>query len=58
MLCKSKTPSRIRSNLEGDFKLDPADMKRIDQINKKARFNDSSADFGREFFTDLEGKAD
>jgi alcohol dehydrogenase (NADP+) len=31
-------------------------MKKIQGIDKKLRFNDSSADFGRDFFTDLEGK--
>ncbi|CAG8050485.1 unnamed protein product [Penicillium olsonii] len=56
VLPKSKTPSRIRSNLQGDFKLSPEDMKNIQKINKKLRFNDSSGDFGRVFFTGLEGK--
>ena len=56
VLPKSKTPSRIKANLEGDFKLSVEDMKKIEGINKKLRFNDSSADFGRDFFTDLEGK--
>jgi diketogulonate reductase-like aldo/keto reductase len=36
---KSKTPARIRANLEGDFKLDPEDMKKIDSIDKKIRFS-------------------
>lgn len=54
MLSKSKTPSRIKSNLEGDFKLDEDDMAKIRTINKKMRFNDSSGDFGRDFFQDLE----
>ncbi|PLB43963.1 aldo/keto reductase family protein [Aspergillus steynii IBT 23096] len=56
VLPKSKTPSRIKANLEGDFKLSDEDMKKIEGINKKLRFNDSSEDFGRDFFTDLEGK--
>jgi alcohol dehydrogenase (NADP+) len=56
VLPKSKTPARIRANLEGDFKLSPADMKKIEKLNKKLRFNDSSGEFGREFFTGLEGK--
>ncbi|RMJ25279.1 aldehyde reductase AKR1 [Aspergillus sp. HF37] len=54
VLSKSKTPSRIKSNLEGDFKLDEDDMAKIRTINKKMRFNDSSGDFGRDFFQDLE----
>ncbi|KAF7513298.1 hypothetical protein GJ744_009719 [Endocarpon pusillum] len=53
---KSKTPSRIKSNLEGDFKLDPGDVQKIDEMDKKIRFNDSSEDFGWNFFTDLDGK--
>ncbi|KAJ5160468.1 oxidoreductase [Penicillium canariense] len=56
VLPKSKTPSRIKSNLEGDFKLGPHDMEKIQYINKKIRFSDASGEFGREFFTDLEGK--
>ena len=57
VLPKSKTPSRIKSNFEGDFKLDADDMKKIQQADRKLRFNDSSGDFGRDFFQDLEGKS-
>jgi len=53
---KSKTPSRIASNLGGDFKLEPADLKKIDGIDKKLRFNDASAGFNYKFFADLDGK--
>ncbi|KAJ5827473.1 hypothetical protein N7447_004236 [Penicillium robsamsonii] len=56
VLPKSKTPMRIRANLQGDFKLSPEDMKNIEKLNKKLRFNDSSDEFGRVFFNDLEGK--
>ncbi|KAJ5370316.1 oxidoreductase [Penicillium cataractarum] len=56
VLPKSKTPSRIQSNLKGDFRLGPRDMEKIRYIDKKLRFNDSSGEFGRDFFTDLEGK--
>ncbi|KAJ5281274.1 hypothetical protein N7478_006646 [Penicillium angulare] len=56
VLPKSKTPSRIKSNLEGDFKLCPSDMEKIDRLNRKMRFNDSSGEFGRDFFEDLEDK--
>ncbi|KAJ5297842.1 hypothetical protein PENANT_c012G03533 [Penicillium antarcticum] len=56
VLPKSKTPSRIKSNLEGDFKLSPDDMKQIETLNQKRRFNDSSGEFGRDFFAGLEGK--
>ncbi|GES61973.1 aldo/keto reductase family protein [Aspergillus terreus] len=56
VLPKSKTPSRIKANLEGDFKLSAEDMQKIRGIDRKLRFNDSSADFGRDFFSDLDGK--
>jgi len=32
--------------LEGDFKLETADLKKIDGLDKKLRFNDASAGFG------------
>jgi len=35
VLPKSKTPSRIAANLEGDFKLPEEDMKKIESIDKK-----------------------
>lgn len=54
---KSKTPERIKANLEGDFKLDPEDVKKIDALDKKMRFNDPSESFKYNFFTDLDGKA-
>lgn len=53
---KSKTESRIKSNLEGDFKLDAEDVKKIDGLDKKLRFNDPSGTFGWNFYKDLEGK--
>ncbi|KAJ5151943.1 aldo/keto reductase family protein [Penicillium capsulatum] len=56
VLPKSKTPSRIKTNLEVDFKLNHDDMQAIRKLNRKIRFNDSSYDFGREFFQDLEDK--
>lgn len=56
MLPKSKTPARINSNLEADIQLSREDMQKIEKINRKLRFNDSSDTFGREFFEDLEGK--
>ncbi|KAJ5799323.1 err1 [Penicillium psychrosexuale] len=56
VLSKSKTPVRIRANLGGDFKLSPEDMKKIEKLNRKFRFNDSSNEFGRECFVGLEGK--
>ncbi len=56
VLPKSKTPSRIKSNLEGDFKLDAEVMEKIGAIDKKLRFNDPSGSFGYQFYTDLDGK--
>jgi len=53
---KSKTPARIKANLEGDFKLEPEDVKKIDAIDKKIRFNDPSASFHWNFYSDLDGK--
>jgi len=53
---KSKTESRIKANLEGDFKLDAEDVKKIDGLDKKLRFNDPSGNFGWNFYTDLDGK--
>lgn len=53
---KSKTPKRIADNMEGCFKLTDEEMQKIAGIDKKARFNDSSKDFGKEFFVGLEGK--
>lgn len=53
---KSKTESRIKSNLEGDFKLPAEDIKEIEKIDKKIRFNDPSKNFQWNFYADLEGK--
>jgi alcohol dehydrogenase (NADP+) len=53
---KSKTESRIKSNLEGDFKLPQEDVKKIDSIDKKLRFNDPSGNFQWNFYADLDGK--
>jgi alcohol dehydrogenase (NADP+) len=56
VLPKSKTPARIKQNLEADFKLAPEDVQKITSIDKKLRFNDSSESFNYNFFTDLDGK--
>lgn len=53
---KSKTEHRIKDNLSGDFKLDQEDMKKIDTIDKKLRFNDPSSNFQWKFYSDLDGK--
>lgn len=53
---KSKTESRIKQNLEGDFELKPEDVEKVDSLDKKMRFNDPSGSFGWDFYTDLDGK--
>lgn len=53
---KSKTESRIKANLEGDFTLSKEDVEKIAEIDKKLRFNDPSKNFGWEFYSDLDGK--
>lgn len=53
---KSKTESRIQDNFGGDFKLEKADVEKIDGIDKKIRFNDPSGSFGWNFYSDLDGK--
>jgi alcohol dehydrogenase (NADP+) len=44
------------ANLEGDFTLDPEDVKKIEAIDKSHRFNDPSQSFGWNFYADLESK--
>lgn len=56
MIPKSKTPKRIRENLEADFRLDGEDVAEIDGLDRKLRFNDPSASFGWDFFADMGGK--
>ncbi|KAF2223123.1 NADP-dependent oxidoreductase domain-containing protein [Elsinoe ampelina] len=53
---KSKTPERIRENLEGDFELGLEDLQKISKLDKKLRFNDPSENFGWNFYADLDGK--
>lgn len=53
---KSKSAERIAQNFQGVFDLEKSDLEAIDRIDKKLRFNDSSASFGYNFFTDLDGK--
>ncbi len=56
VLPKSKTENRIKQNLEGDFKLEAEDVKKIDSLDKKFRFNDPSGNFQWNFYADLDGK--
>jgi hypothetical protein len=48
---KSSKAERIRENLEV-FHLDQDDVKKIDGIETRRRYNDSSEDFGYLFFAD------
>ena len=56
VLPKSKTPSRIEANRQGDFELGPNDLVRIDALDRKLRFADPSTVFGSNLFADLDGK--
>jgi diketogulonate reductase-like aldo/keto reductase len=56
VLVKSKTPQRIEENSQSDFLLSDEDLAMIAAINKDRRFNDSSKDFGYDFFADLDDK--
>ncbi|KAL8770056.1 MAG: hypothetical protein Q9209_004094 [Squamulea sp. 1 TL-2023] len=56
VLPKSKTPSRIKDNLEGDFKLDAEDPEKLKGLDKGMRFNDPSANFGFNFYIGEDGK--
>ncbi|KAF5669878.1 aldehyde reductase [Fusarium denticulatum] len=52
---KSTIDWQIKGNVEADFKLDPEDMKAIETLDIKARFNDPSLDYQWRFYSDLEG---
>ncbi|KAG8533279.1 uncharacterized protein KY384_002062 [Bacidia gigantensis] len=56
VLPKSKTPKRIQDNIEGDFKLEKADVEKVGTLDQKLRFNDPSENFGMNFYEDLDGK--
>ncbi|KAL8897688.1 MAG: hypothetical protein Q9207_007087 [Kuettlingeria erythrocarpa] len=58
MLPKSKTPSRIKRNLEGDFKLEKEDLDKIKSLDKQMRFSDPSATFGTNFYIGEDGKVE
>ncbi|KAL5603479.1 hypothetical protein FOVSG1_006229 [Fusarium oxysporum f. sp. vasinfectum] len=52
---KSTIDWQIKENVEADFKLDPEDMKAIETLDIKARFNDPSLDYQWRLYSDLEG---
>ncbi|KAL8926467.1 MAG: hypothetical protein Q9172_001770 [Xanthocarpia lactea] len=58
VLPKSKTPSRIKDNLEGDFKLDAEDLEKLKSVDKGMRFNDPSVNFGWNFYVGEDGKVE
>ncbi|KAL9009065.1 MAG: hypothetical protein Q9173_005873 [Seirophora scorigena] len=58
VLPKSKTTSRIKDNLDGDFRLEKADLDRIRSVDKQLRFNDPSANFGFNFYIGEDGKVE
>ena len=53
---KSKTESRIKGNFDYELTLTDDEIQKIDGIDRKLRFNDSSERFGWNFFVDLDGK--
>jgi alcohol dehydrogenase (NADP+) len=53
---KSKTEERIKQNFDIGFELSKEEVDKIDGMDRKKRFNDSSEDFGYVFFKDLDGK--
>lgn len=55
---KSTIEWQIRENLgSDDIVLDDEDLARIATLDKKARFNDPSADFGYQLYIGLDGAA-
>ncbi|KAL9633715.1 MAG: hypothetical protein Q9204_003284 [Flavoplaca sp. TL-2023a] len=58
VLPKSKTPSRIKDNLEGDFRLEKEDLEKLKSVDKGMRFNDPSANFGWNFYIGEDGKVE
>lgn len=52
---KSTIGWQIKENVEADFKMEPEDMKAIETLDIKARFNDPSLDYRWRLYSDLEG---
>lgn len=52
---KSTIDWQIRENVEADFRLDAEDMKAIETLDVKARFNDPSLDYQWRLYSDLDG---
>jgi alcohol dehydrogenase (NADP+) len=54
---KSTIEWQIKENLDVDFDLNVEEMKSIEQMDRKARFNDPSQDFGYKLYVGLDGAA-
>ncbi|KAL2689060.1 hypothetical protein Neosp_003111 [[Neocosmospora] mangrovei] len=52
---KSTIDWQIKENVEADFQLDAEDIKAIEELDIKARFNDPSLDYQWRLYADLEG---
>ncbi|KAK2611677.1 hypothetical protein N8I77_005006 [Diaporthe amygdali] len=52
---KSTIDWQIKENVEADFKLEDEDIKAIETLDIKARFNDPSLDYQWRLYSDLEG---
>ena len=58
MIPKSTIEWQIRENIEADqIVLDENDLREIEKMDQKARFNDPSADFGYKLYVGLDGAA-
>ncbi|KAI1632093.1 Aldo/keto reductase [Biscogniauxia mediterranea] len=55
---KSTIDWQIKENVAADFQLEPEDMKKIETLDIKARFNDPSLDYQWRLYSDLEGIED
>ncbi|KAH9989887.1 hypothetical protein F4779DRAFT_610292 [Xylariaceae sp. FL0662B] len=52
---KSVIDWQVKDNLEADFEMEEVDMKKIESLDIKARFNDPSLDYQWRLYSDLEG---
>ena len=53
---KARPRAESRRTSREIFKLEDEDVKKIDGLDKKMRFNDPSSGFGWNFYADLDGK--
>nr|XP_036577741.1 aldehyde reductase [Colletotrichum truncatum]KAF6784800.1 aldehyde reductase [Colletotrichum truncatum] len=57
-MARSTIDWQIKENVEADFKMEPEDVKAIETLGVKARFNDPSLDYQWRLYSDLEGTED